>query len=115
MQKRYHLRQTRDIERVRQSGQSRRHSLAILLFQANDQGVSRFGFSASHHVGKAVVRNRARRLLREAVRLHLHQIQPGWDCLIIARRDTAVASFAEVEAAILQLLERAHILHSSVV
>ncbi len=110
MQKRYHLRHTRDIERVRQSGQSRRHPLAILLFQANDQGVSRFGFSASHYVGKAVTRNRARRLLREAVRLHVHQIKPGWDCMLIARRDTAAASFAEVEAAVLQLLERAQLL-----
>lgn len=115
MQKRYHLRQTRDIERVRQSGQSRRHSLAILLFHANNLEVSRFGFSASRHVGKAVVRNRARRLLREAIRLHLHQIQPGWDCLIIARHDTAAASFAEVESAILHLLQRAHMLQSGVV
>lgn len=110
MQKRYHLRHTRDIERVRQSGQSRRHPLAILLFQANDVGVSRFGFSASHHVGKAVARNRARRLLREAVRLHLDEIKPGWDCMLIARRDTVVASFAEVEAAVLQLLQRAQLL-----
>lgn len=108
MQKRYHLRQTRDIQRVRHAGQSRRHPLAILLFQANDQGVSRFGFSASHHVGRAVARNRAKRLLREAIRLHLHEIQPGWDCLVIARRETPAASFAEVEAAMLQLLQRAH-------
>lgn len=111
--KRFRLRRSADLERVRQQGQSWRHPLVILLVITNAETVSRFGFIASRRVGKATVRNRARRLLREALRCHLDEIRPGWDCLFIARPPIAQATFAEVEAAILQLLTRANLLASS--
>ena len=109
LQKHYRLRRSADVKQVRQQGNSWRHPLTILLATKNDQDVSRFAVSASRGVGKAVVRNRARRLLREAVRRHLHEIENGWDCLLIARTTTPQASFAEVEAAVLRLLARARL------
>jgi len=72
--------------------------------------VSRFAFVASRRVGNAVVRNRVKRLLREAVRGHLDEIQPGWDCIWIARPQLSRASFAEVETAVLQLLKQSKLL-----
>jgi ribonuclease P protein component len=60
-----------------------------------------------------VVRNRVKRLLREAVRLHIDEIQPGWDCVWIARPQLSQAIFAEVETAVLQLLARAKLLTTS--
>jgi len=107
------LRHSADLKRVRQQGQGRPHPLAILLTVANDLEVSRFAFVASRRVGNAVKRNRARRLLREVVRLHLSQIEPGWDCMFIARQATAQATYAEVESAVLQLLARSHLLKDS--
>ncbi len=84
--------------------------MAILLVKSNDQNVSRFGFIASRRVGKATSRNRAKRLLREAIRRHLGTIELGWDCLLIARSQTTTASFDEVEVGVLQLLRRARLL-----
>ena len=111
--KRFRLRHSADLERVRQQGQNWRHPLVILLVITNAHSVSRFGLIASRRVGKATVRNRARRLLREALRGHLDEIRPGWDCLFIARPPIAQATFAEVEAAVLQLLARANLLTST--
>ncbi|MCA9969761.1 MAG: ribonuclease P protein component [Anaerolineales bacterium] len=110
--KQYRLRRSAEIKRVRELGQGWRHPLAILLVVKNEQTISRFAFTASRGVGKAVARNRARRLLREAVRLHLSEIETGWDCVWIARAKTADATFSEVETAVLHLLSRARLLRT---
>ena len=79
----------------------------------NDLGYSRFGFSVSHWVGKAVVRNRAKRLMREATRLRLGDIKEGWDLVFIARNPIREADFKQVDQAIEQLLSRAGLLKTS--
>ena len=95
---------------VRREGRSWRHPLAILLIRANEQEVSRFAFVASRAVGKAVTRNRAKRLLRASMYGHLPSIAGGWDCLLIARTGLIQASFEEVDTAVSQLLTRANLL-----
>ncbi len=109
----YRLRRSDDLKRVRQHGRSLRHPLLILVFSSNEMQNSRFAFITSRRVGTAVTRNKAKRLLRESVRLSLDRIEPGWDCLLIARQSIANASFGEVQSAVLQLLERAHLLVDS--
>ena len=79
------------------------------IVDLNDPSVSRFAFSSSRHVGHAVARNRAKRLLRTAVHSNLADIAPGWDCLLIARQGTPHASYGEVETAVNQLLTRSQI------
>lgn len=106
----YRLKRSVDVANVRQQGNAFRHPLCILLVTSKENRVSRFAFVASKRVGNAVVRNRARRLLREAVRLQLDNIQPGWDCVWIARPRLPRAVFAEVETAVLQLLSRAKLM-----
>ncbi|MEZ4590707.1 MAG: ribonuclease P protein component [Chloroflexota bacterium] len=103
----HRLKRSADIAQVRQQGRSWRHPLCILLAKPGESVASRFAFVASKRVGQAVVRNRVRRLLREAVHHHLDEIQPGWDCVWIARPRLSQASFAEVETAVLQLLAQA--------
>jgi len=106
----HRLRQTADIARVKKQGRSNHHSLLILLVQENGLAVSRFAFVASKRVGNAVVRNRRRRLMREAIRLHLPALRGGKDCLLIARQGDDSVTFAEMETAVSQLLHRAHML-----
>ena len=111
MQKRYRLKQKTDFARLSQQGQRFAHPLVLLVVVPQDPTLqlphSRFAFSASRRVGNAVLRNRAKRLMREAIRQHFHAIQPYWDCLFVARPQTPTADFADVESAVLQLLRRA--------
>ena len=109
----YRLRRADDLKQVRQNGRSRRHPLLIMIVSSNEMQNSRFAFIASRRVGTAVTRNRVKRLLRESVRLSLDRIEPGWDCLLIARQSMASAPFGDVQSAILQLLERAHLMVDS--
>ncbi len=110
MHRRHRLRNKADFEQLRRYGQRWHHPLTVLVVKANGQQISRFGFIASRRVGKATARNRAKRVLREAVRKLIDDIKPGSDCLFIASKQMAGADFTEVEVAVAQLLSHAGML-----
>ena len=62
----------------------------------NAQGPARAGFVVSRKVGGAVARNRAKRLLREALRLEGKDVPEGFDLVLVARPSLATASYREV-------------------
>ena len=98
---------------MRREGRSWAHPLLVLCSLPNDLEHSRFGFSVSHWVGKAVVRNRAKRLMREATRLRQGDIKEGWDLVFIARNPIRDADFNQVDQAVQQLLRRAGLLKTA--
>jgi ribonuclease P protein component len=101
------LRRNSDFQRVRASGHSWANRWLVLAALTNDLGCVRVGVTASRRIGSAVVRVRARRLIREAVRPWLDWISGSWDLVFIARAPLAEASFQDVDRAIAQLLRRA--------
>jgi len=104
---RYRIRLDADFRRARQAGKSWSHQLVVMCAMRNHLDFSRYGFAASRRVGKAVVRNRARRRMREVVRLKRHLIDEGWDIVFVARSCIAQASYAEIAQAMGELLRRA--------
>lgn len=85
----------------------------VLRAASNDLPYSRFGFSVSRHIGKAVVRNRIKRLMREAVRLQYDLISPGWDVVLIARKGIAGLDYWAVARSVTQLLRSAGLLQKA--
>ena len=110
MEKRYRLRKSVDFQRARRQGKSWANELLVLNVVPNGLNHSRFGFSVSRRVGKATVRNRAKRLVREAVRRQRDRVPGGWDVILIARLPMRTADFLGVERAVEQLLRRARLL-----
>ena len=74
----------------------------------NGLDLSRYGFTVSRRVGKAVERNRVKRLLREILRQT--PLQPGWDIVFIARSPVARANYAGLGKSVRGLLSRAGLL-----
>jgi ribonuclease P protein component len=105
------LRRAADLAHVRREGQAWRHPLVVLLVCPNGRAHSRFGFVTSRRIGKAVVRNRVKRRLREAVRQQLADVATGWDCLFVAREPITQAAYGEIATAVTQLLRRANLRH----
>lgn len=109
----YRLRERERFQQIRREGKTRDDRLVVLVCLHNELLYSRFGFSASRRVGKAVVRNRARRLMRESARLQISQIHPGWDIVFIARSALARATFWQVDASCRKLLGQAGLLYDT--
>jgi ribonuclease P protein component len=112
MERKYRLRLNADFRRVRHKGKSWANHLMVLCALPNDLEHSRFGFAASKRIGKAVVRNRVRRRMREAVRLRRALISGGWDLVFIARSSIRHASYAEIDQGVEHLLRRANLYES---
>lgn len=85
MERRARLRRAGDFQRVWREGRSWSHPSLVLVACPNELGRTRVGVVASRKIGKAVARNRARRLLRAAARGLYGQLMPGWDVILIAR------------------------------
>ena len=79
------LSRPQDFAAIQSNGTNRSHPLLIARFLRTDLETTRFGLSTGRRLGGAVVRNRVRRRLREALRVMAPSFQPGWDVLIIAR------------------------------
>jgi len=98
-------------QRVRREGQVFNHPLVRLNVAPNRHRQQvRCGFVVSKHVGKAVQRNRAKRRMREAVRLMLHHVARGVDLVFVIRtHEVAEVPFPHLQSSIEQLLHRAGI------
>ena len=82
----------------------------VLYARKNRLSENRVGVTVSKKLGKAVVRNRVRRRLREVYRLNEAQFQPGWDIVVVARTKAVSAPFDKLAEGYLSLAKKAGIL-----
>ena len=108
MRKQLRLRRRKDFDAVFQEGQVLANQLLVLRSVPNELPHNRYGFVTSKRLGKAVVRNRVRRRLWEAVRSLA--ARPGWDVVVSARARAADADFHQLKKAVVSLFVRAGIL-----
>ena len=111
MQKQHRLTGDARISEIHREGRSAANGLLVFRLSPNGLDRSRFCYIASKRVGNAVVRNRVKRRLREAVRNS--DFRPGWDTIIMARRGAGEADYQKLRKAVSNLMRRTRLAASA--
>ncbi len=96
--------------RLYHSGNQAANRYLALYCRRNRTPGNRVGITAGKKLGKAVVRNRVRRRLREIYRIHEGRFKPGYDLVVVARTAAVDTSFAQLQEAYLALADRLGVL-----
>jgi ribonuclease P protein component len=99
-----------EFDRVKKQGRVEHGKFLVLGFLREGALPMRAGFVTSRVIGRAVVRNRIRRRMREIVRKHQNEILDGVWIVTIARTSAANATYQDLEGEWLRLAGRASIL-----
>ncbi len=100
------LNQNRDFKRLYSHGKSIVGRLVVVYYRQGPTRQNRLGITVSKKIGKAVVRSRIRRLVREAYRLEQHRLPVGLDMVIVARGRAAKAKCQDVRRELVSLWEK---------
>ena len=103
MERRYRLQKNRAFQYVYRKGRSVACRDLVLLFAKSRE--LRVGFSVSKKVGKAVIRNKVKRRLRECFRPYLGDVKTGL-YVVVARPTAAKAAFGDLQRDLRYLLRK---------
>lgn len=96
MKKTISLKLNRDFRRLYSRGKYAACGYVVVYVQKNRSSQNRLGLTCGKAVGKAVTRNRVKRLIRESYRLYEDSIKSGYDIVIVARARAADKPFGTI-------------------
>ena len=107
------IKQGRDFLRIKTEGKRFASGCLIANWASSPSAQSRLGVITGRKMGNAVARSRARRLLREAFRLHQRDLSAPVDMVLIARPSIVGKHFQDVERDLLEAFRRGRLLKES--
>ena len=104
------LKKNHEFRRLYQRGASAAGGCLVISCRRNRLGRNRLGLTASVKIGGAVVRNRARRRMREVYRLNNSRLRQGWDLVLVARSKTPTVAWQELSDTFLRLCKKLNLI-----
>lgn len=102
------LKKDSDFRKVYKHGKSFASRYLVMYILNNKSENSRIGISVSKKVGKAIIRNRVRRRIKEAYRLNIDEnVKIGYDIVFIARVAIKDAEYKDIEKSMKHLVKKA--------
>jgi len=101
------LRKKSDFSLLYNKGKSVNDRYVVLFLKKNGLPYNRIAFLASKKVGNSVVRNRARRLMKESYREIKEHMDIGYDFIFIARKTICNLKCADVKKSMEAAIKRA--------
>lgn len=104
------LKNSLEFGNVYKQGKSYANKYLVMYITDNGLESNRLGISVSKKVGNSVVRHRITRLIREAYRLHVNELETGYDIVVVARVNSKGHNYWDIESAFLHLAKLHHII-----
>ena len=104
------LKRNNDFRRLYSRGRFFLSPVLVTYVMKNRRDEVRIGLTSSKKIGKAVVRNRSRRVIREAYRELSSQVKPGYDIVFVARGKTPFVKSTEILRVMKKELKEAGVL-----
>ena len=106
------LKGNRAFRRMYAKGKSLASGTVVVYCRRNGSPSNRLGLTVGTKEGKAVLRNKVRRRLREIYRLNEEKLRPGWDIVLVARSRAGEAKYRELERDLLRTMGRLGLLRA---
>lgn len=100
------IKKNHEFRRLYNKGKSAAGNGLVIYFRRNNLGRNRLGITVSTKIGNAVVRNRARRRLREVFRLNSGKLKTGYDFVLVARHRAVDMPWLDLNASFLRLVKK---------
>jgi ribonuclease P protein component len=106
LKQKFRLKNKKDFDNVYKKGRKAASRFFLIKVKSNQKDISRIGFVVSKKiVSKIVLRNKLKRKMREAIRLLIDKIKPGYDIIIIATTSASLKNYIEIEKDLKKLLK----------
>ena len=107
MKKSYRVKENKEFQEILRTGKSfANRELVIYYKEKDEQNHFRFGVSVGKKIGNAVMRNKIKRHIREALRQLEKKIKPDVDLIVIARKPTVQMNTPQIERSLSHLLRK---------
>ncbi len=100
------LKKTLQFKKVYNSKKVISSDLLVMYYKKNNTSTNFYGITISKKVGKAVVRNRLRRIIKELLRSHLQNIKKGYDIVIVVRVRANTSDYKRLSKALFYMLKK---------
>lgn len=98
------IKRNKEFRYLYRKGKTAVNKYLVIYFASNKEGKNKLGITVSKKLGKAVKRNRAKRLIKEAYRLLESHIKNGVDIVIVSRGKTVFSDGNTIREALFDLL-----------
>jgi len=107
------LKKKKDFEKVFKKGKGTKQGFLFFKALKNETGINRFGFIITKKSSKkAVIRNRIKRRLSEAVRENLSRLKKGWDGIFIVSQPLSRKEMNEIKETVVKIFEKNNLFQS---
>lgn len=107
MQEKFRLKKNYQFNYIFRHGKSASAGNIVLVYSKNNSGRLKVGFSVGKKIGKATVRNKVKRRLKECFRKEIPLADTGYNYIFIPRESIVSDSFADIQKTVRKLLQKA--------